>query len=130
MLGSAFAGTDETPGDVVQKPVVVPESQRSCRCRSRCSAAWRRCRRSSTGSTWKTPTPRDVEALGAEGIEVSVPARGSVRPSCATCSSTSARRSATAARTASSELREAFLADPKRYAIRLTESSTRESFDR
>ena len=29
MLGSAFAGTEETPGDVVQKPVLLPESQKS-----------------------------------------------------------------------------------------------------
>ena len=28
MLGSAFAGTDETPGDVVQKSVLLPESQK------------------------------------------------------------------------------------------------------
>ena len=28
MLGSAFAGTEETPGDVVQKSVVLPESQK------------------------------------------------------------------------------------------------------
>ena len=31
MLGSALAGTTETPGDVVQKPVVVPESNKTVR---------------------------------------------------------------------------------------------------
>ena len=29
MLGSAFAGTEETPGEVVQKSVVLPESQKT-----------------------------------------------------------------------------------------------------
>ena len=44
MLGSAFAGTEETPGEIVLKPVVVPESQKegSSACRSRCFAGWRR----------------------------------------------------------------------------------------
>src|SRR5690606_39202264 len=31
MLGSAFAGTAETPGDVVLKPVLMPESQKIVR---------------------------------------------------------------------------------------------------
>ena len=29
MLGSMFAGTEETPGEIVQKPVVLPDQQRS-----------------------------------------------------------------------------------------------------
>ena len=28
MLGSAFAGTHETPGDIVMKPVLMPDSQK------------------------------------------------------------------------------------------------------
>src|SRR6185295_8884623 len=31
MLGSALAGTTETPGEIVQKPVVVPESSKTVR---------------------------------------------------------------------------------------------------
>jgi IMP dehydrogenase len=31
MLGSAFAGTEETPGEIVLKPVLVPESQKVVR---------------------------------------------------------------------------------------------------
>src|SRR6185312_12657267 len=31
MLGSALAGTTETPGDIVQKPVVVPDSHKTVR---------------------------------------------------------------------------------------------------
>src|SRR5215208_3785891 len=31
MLGSAFAGTEETPGEIVMKPVLIPESQKVAR---------------------------------------------------------------------------------------------------
>ena len=72
----------------------------------------------------------DVEALGAEGMEISVPARGSVRPVirnmlkhlCSAISYGGAR--------SLSELQEMFRQEPARYVIRLTESSRRESFDR
>ena len=72
----------------------------------------------------------DVEALGAEGMEISVPARGSVRPLlrdmfkhvCSAVSYGGAR--------SLGELQEMFRKDPERYVIRLTESSRRESFDR
>ncbi len=42
MLGSAFAGTEETPGEIVLKPVSSPSRRRSSACRSRCFAGWRR----------------------------------------------------------------------------------------
>jgi hypothetical protein len=72
----------------------------------------------------------DVKALGAEGMEFSVPARGSVRPLvrdmfkhlCSAISYGGAR--------SLSELQEMFRKDPQRYLIRLTASSRRESFDR
>ena len=72
----------------------------------------------------------DVEALGAEGMEIAVPARGSVRPVirdmlkhlCSAISYGGARSLV--------ELQEMFRNDPKRYVIRLTESGRRESFDR
>jgi IMP dehydrogenase/GMP reductase len=72
----------------------------------------------------------DVEALGAEGMEVSVPARGSVHPVVRDmlkhlCSAISYGGAGSL-----SELREMFQKDPDRYVIRLTESSRRESFDR
>jgi hypothetical protein len=31
MLGSAFAGTEETPGEIVLKPVLMAESQKVVR---------------------------------------------------------------------------------------------------
>jgi IMP dehydrogenase/GMP reductase len=74
--------------------------------------------------------PHEVEALGAEGLEVSVPARGSVRPVirdmlrhlCSSISYGGARSLA--------ELRQAFWGDPARYLIRLSPSARRESFER
>jgi IMP dehydrogenase/GMP reductase len=72
----------------------------------------------------------DVEALGAEGMEISVPARGSVRPVIRDmlkhlCSAISYGGAATLG-----ELQEQFRQNPERFVIRLTESSRRESFDR
>jgi IMP dehydrogenase/GMP reductase len=72
----------------------------------------------------------DVEALGAEGMEISVPARGSVRPIIRDmlkhlCSAISYGGAGSLA-----ELREMLARDPSRYVIRLTESGRRESFDR
>ena len=68
MLGSAFAGTEETPGDIVQKSVLMPESQKigagAVQGVPRHGVARRR---SAIASTSKTPTRVDVEALGAEG---------------------------------------------------------------
>ena len=57
MLGSAFAGTEEAPGEIVHKSVMLPESQQGrSRCRSRCCAAWPRSRRSAIGWTSRMPT--------------------------------------------------------------------------
>jgi IMP dehydrogenase/GMP reductase len=72
----------------------------------------------------------DVEALGAEGMEVSVPARGSVRPLlrdiikhlCSAISYSGGR--------SLGEMQEMFRKAPESYVIKLSESSRRESFDR
>ena len=80
MLGSMFAGTEETPGEVVQKSVCCPTRSARSRCRSRCCAAWRRFRRFAIGSTSRTPTTSTSKRSAPKGTEVSVPARGSVRP--------------------------------------------------
>src|SRR5205814_10374142 len=79
MLGSALAGTTETPGEIVLKPVLMPESQKIVRVpfkvfRGMASIAAVRDR-----LDLEEADPRELEALGAEGTEVAVPARGSVR---------------------------------------------------
>ena len=130
MLGSALAGTEETPGEIVLKPVVLPESQKIVQVpfkvfRGMASIAAVRDR-----MDLEEAAPRELEAIGAEGLEVSVPARGSVRPVlhnmmkhlCSAISYGGARSLA--------DLRERFRQDPGRYLIRLSPASRRESFDR
>ena len=130
MLGSALAGTTETPGDIVHKPVVMPESQKIVQVpfkvfRGMASVAAVRDR-----LDLEEADPQEVEALGAEGLEVSVPARGSVRPVlhdmlkhlCSAISYGGAK--------SLRELREQFLADPERYLIKLSAASRAESFHR
>jgi hypothetical protein len=72
----------------------------------------------------------DIEALGAEGTEVSVPARGSVRPIVQDihrhlCSSISYGGASSLA-----ELKDLFWRDPFRYLIKLSASARRESYER
>jgi len=130
MLGSALAGTTETPGEVVQKPVVVPDSNRTVHVPFKVFRGMASLQAIVDRLDVEDADAADVEALGAEGMEISVPARGSVRPVlrdmlkhlCSAISYGGARSLA--------ELRESFLAHPRRYAIRLTESSRQESFDR
>jgi IMP dehydrogenase len=130
MLGSALAGTTETPGDVVQKPVVVPESNKTVRVPFKVFRGMASLQAIVDRLDVEDADAADVEALGAEGMEISVPARGSVRPVlrdmlkhlCSAISYGGARSLA--------ELQQTFRADPSRYVVRLTESSRRESFDR
>jgi IMP dehydrogenase len=130
MLGSAFAGTMETPGEVVLKSVLMPESQKIVQVpfkvfRGMASIAAVRDR-----LDLEEADPREVEALGAEGLEVSVPARGSVRSVihdmlnhlCSAISYGGAQ--------SLQELRQEFSAHPERYLVKLSPASRRESFER
>jgi IMP dehydrogenase len=130
MLGSAFAGTAETPGEVVLKPVLMPESQKIVQVpfkvfRGMASIAAVRDR-----LDLEEADPNEVEALGAEGLEVSVPARGSVRSVIQDmlkhlCSAVSYGGALTL-----QELRQKFSAHPERYLVKLSPASRTESFDR
>jgi len=130
MLGSAFAGTLETPGDTVQKPVVIPESNKTVKVPFKVFRGMASLQAIVDRLDVEDAESADVEALGAEGIEISVPARGSVRPIvrdmlkhlCSAISYGGAR--------SLSELRDMFRQDPQRYVTRLSESAKRESFDR
>jgi IMP dehydrogenase len=130
MLGSMLAGTTETPGDTVQKPVVIPHSQKTVTVPFKVFRGMASLEAIVDRLDVEDAESADVEALGAEGVEVSVPARGSVRPVlrntlkhlCSAISYGGAR--------SLRELQDMFRADPGRYLIRLTESSRRESFDR
>ena len=130
MLGSALAGTTETPGDTVQKPVVLPESNKTVRVPFKVFRGMASLQAIVDRLDVEDADVADVEALGAEGTEISVPARGSVRPIlrdmlkhlCSAISYGGARNLR--------ELQESLREDPARYVIRLTEPSRRESFER
>jgi IMP dehydrogenase len=130
MLGSAFAGTIETPGEIVHKPVLLAESQRTVQVPFKVLRGM-----ASIGAIKDRLDVEDVEdvdlaALGAEGLEVSVPARGSarsviqdmIRHLCSAISYGGARTL--------SELRAQLWQDPDRYLIKLSAAARRESYER
>ncbi len=130
MLGSAFAGTLETPGDIVHKPVVLPESQRAVKVPFKVLRGMASIGAIKDRLDVEDADQVDVEALGAEGMEISVPVRGSVRPVIHDmlkhlCSSISYGGASSLA-----EFREMFWKDPKRYVVKLSAASRRESYER
>ena len=130
MLGSALAGTIETPGDTVQKPVVIPESHKTVKVPFKVFRGMASLQAIVDRLDVEDSSVADVEALGAEGMEISVPARGSVRPIIRDmlkhlCSAISYGGASSLA-----ELQQRFRTSPERFVIRLTESSRRESFER
>ena len=130
MLGSALAGTTETPGDIVQKSVVMPESHKTVRVPFKVFRGMASLEAIVDRLDVEDAELSDVEALGAEGMEIAVPARGSVRPVLRDmlkhlCSAISYGGANSLA-----ELQDMFRRDPQRYVIRLSESGRRESFER
>jgi IMP dehydrogenase len=130
MLGSAFAGTEETPGEIVMKPVLMPESQKVARVPFKVFRGMASISAVRDRLDLEEAGPGELEALGAEGLEVSVPARGSVRTIIHDmlkhlCSSISYGGVSSL-----KEFRDNFWSDPARYLIRLSSASRTESFDR
>src|SRR5687767_13103432 len=130
MLGSMFAGTEETPGDVVQKSVVLPDQQRSVKVPFKVLRGMASIQAIRDRLDVEDDEFVDLEAIGAEGTEVSVPARGSVRPIIHDilkhlCSSISYGGAKSLA-----ELRTMFRDDPMKYLVKLSASSKRESYER
>ena len=130
MLGSMFAGTEETPGEVVHKSVLLPEAQRSVKVPFKVLRGMASIQAIRDRLDVEDADAADVEALGAEGTEVSVPARGPVRPIIQDilrhlCSSISYGGASSLA-----ELKRMFWADPFKYIVRLSESSRKESYER
>jgi IMP dehydrogenase len=130
MLGSAFAGTEETPGDVVLKSVLMPESQKSVQVPFKVFRGMASIGAIRDRLDLEETDPIELEAIGAEGLEVSVPARGSVRAVvhdmlkhlCSAISYGGAR--------SLRELQEQFSDDPERYLVKLSPASRAESFQR
>ncbi len=130
MLGGALAGTTETPGDIVQKPVVVPESHKTVRVPFKVFRGMASLEAIVDRLDVEDLEAADVEALGAEGMEVAVPARGSVRPVLRDMLKHLISAISYGGAGSLGELQEMFRKDPQRYVIRLTESGRRESFER
>jgi IMP dehydrogenase len=130
MLGSMFAGTEETPGEIVQKSVVLPDAQRTVKVPFKVLRGMASIQAIRDRLDVEDADTVDIEALGAEGTEVSVPARGSVRPIVQDiirhlCSSVSYSGASSLA-----QIKEMFWKDPFRYLIKLSTSGRRESYDR
>jgi len=130
MLGSAFAGTEETPGEVVHKSVVLPESQKTVKVPFKVLRGMASLEAIRDRLDVEDADQVELDALGAEGMEISVPARGSARTIVREmikhlCSSISYGGAGSLR-----ELREKFWADPPAYLIKLSASSRRESYDR
>jgi IMP dehydrogenase len=130
MLGSALAGTSETPGDIVQKPVVIPESHKTVRVPFKVFRGMASLEAIVDRLDVEDLEAADVEALGAEGMEVAVPARGSVRPVIRDMLKHLISAISYGGANTLADLQENFRRNPNRYVIRLTESGRRESFDR
>ena len=130
MLGSAFAGTLETPGDVVQKSVLLPDSQKVVKVPFKVLRGMASIQAIKDRLDVEDDDEVDLEALGAEGIEVSVPARGSVRPVVGDMMKHLASAISYGGATSLSDFKARFRRDPLRYVIRLTEASRRESYER
>jgi IMP dehydrogenase len=130
MLGSAFAGTEETPGEIVHKSVLLPESQKTVKVPFKVLRGMASLEAIRDRLDVEDADQVELDALGAEGMEISVPARGSARAIVREmikhlCSSISYGGAGSLR-----ELREKFWADPPAYLIRLSASSRRESYDR
>ena len=130
MLGSAFAGTQETPGDVVLKSVLMPESQKVVQVPFKVFRGMASLGAVRDRLDLEEADAHEVEALGAEGLEVSVPARGSVRVVIHEmlkhlCSSIS-YGGASGLR----DLQARFRENPERFLIALSTASRTESFQR
>ena len=130
MLGSAFAGTAEAPGEVVHKAVVLPESQKTVKVPFKVLRGMASIEAIRDRLDVEEADTRELEAIGAEGMEISVPARGSARTIVREmmkhlCSSISYGGASTLM-----ELRDKFWADPQRYLIKVSASGRRESYER
>jgi IMP dehydrogenase len=130
MLGSFFAGTTETPGDTVQKAVVLPESHKTVKVPFKVFRGMASLQAIVDRLDVEDSEASDVEALGAEGMEISVPARGSVRPVIRDMLKHLTSAISYGGARSLSELQEMFRANPARYVVRLSAAGRRESFER
>jgi IMP dehydrogenase len=130
MLGSAFAGTEEAPGEVVHKSVLLPESQKTVKVPFKVLRGMASLEAIRDRLDVEDADRVELDAIGAEGIEISVPARGSARTIVREmikhlCSSISYSGTDSLA-----GIRRAFWDEPGKYLIRQSPSARRESYER
>ena len=130
MLGSAFAGTEETPGEIVHKSVLLPESQKVVKVPFKVLRGMASIEAINDRLDVEEEELLDLQALGAEGMEISVPARGSVRPIVQDMIKHSVLVDQLRRRPSLAELKQIFWADPSKYLIRQSTSARRESYER
>ena len=130
MLGSAFAGTTEAPGEVVHKSVLLPESGKSVKVPFKVLRGMASIEAIRDRLDVEDADKVELEEIGAEGMEISVPSRGSARTIVREmlkhlCSSISYGGAESL-----SGLREAFWKDPAAFVIKQSASARRESYER
>jgi IMP dehydrogenase len=130
MLGNAFAGTTETPGETVHKSVVLPESQKVVRVPFKVFRGMASIGAMVDRLDVEDADALDVDTLGAEGLEVSVPLRGSARPVIAGMLKHLASSISYGGAAGLGELKQMFWKQPEKYLIKLSSAGRRESFDR
>ncbi len=130
MLGSAFAGTEETPGEIVQKSVLLPEGQKAVKVPFKVLRGMASIQAIRDRLDVEDAEQVDLEAIGAEGIEVSVPARGSVRPIIRDMHKHICSAVSYGGAPSLSALRRMFWEDPFRYVTKVSEAARRESYER
>jgi IMP dehydrogenase len=130
MLGSAFAGTEEAPGEIVHKSVLVAESQKMVQVPFKVFRGMASIGAVRDRLDLEDSEPGELEAIGAEGIEVSVPARGSVRSVIHDMLKHLCSAVSYGGATGLDEWRRAFAADPARFLVKLSAAARAESFQR
>ena len=130
MLGSAFAGTIEAPGEIVHKSVLLPESGKSVKVPFKVLRGMASIEAIRDRLDVEDADKVELEEIGAEGMEISVPSRGSARTIVREmlkhlCSSISYGGAKSL-----SGLREAFWQDPAAFVIKQSASARRESYER
>jgi IMP dehydrogenase len=130
MLGSAFAGTQEAPGEVVHKSVLLPESQRPVKVPFKVLRGMASIAAIQDRLDVEDADSVDLQALGAEGTEVSVPLGGSARSVFGEMMRHLGSSISYGGASSLAELRARFRQEPSRYVIRLSAASRRESYER
>jgi IMP dehydrogenase len=130
MLGSAFAGTEETPGETVLRSVLEPESQKMVKVPFKVFRGMASITAVRDRLDLEEAAPVELAEIGAEGLEVSVPARGSARTVIQEMLKHLCSAISYGGAMSLQELRERFWSNPEQYLIKLSTSSKGESFQR